>query len=190
MTNIYTLFCSMFSSNSLSFVICKVQGLPFIRNVWGNFCSYMLGFTMISSNALLLDSRDQQGNLWLPYNAVKLAAFTIFAGKTRGKTRLLQYVITAKNLFKTSIDALQVMLLNFKNVYHKIFVCRPWASRPCIRPTSSRHIGQVFCHNASECFLLTHIYVIMINICPQHHSLSFDLSFYGLVLLNLLWPYH
>ena len=85
----------------------------------------MLGFTMISSSALLLDSRDRQGNLWLPYNAVKLAAFTIFAGKTRGKTRLLQYVITAKNLFKTSIDALQVMLLNFKNVYHKIFVCRP-----------------------------------------------------------------
>ena len=66
----------------------------------------MLGFTMISSNALLLDSRDRQGNLWLPYNTAKLAAFTIFAGKTHGITRLLQYIITAKNLFKTSIDAL------------------------------------------------------------------------------------
>ena len=34
--------------------------------------------------------------------------------KTHGKTRLVQYIITAKNPFKTSIDALQVMLLNFK----------------------------------------------------------------------------
>ena len=77
---------------------------------------------MISSSVLLLDSRDRQGNLWLPYNAAKLAAFAIFAGKTCGKTRLLQYVITAKHLFKTSIDALQVTLLNFKKTYTTRFL--------------------------------------------------------------------
>ena len=52
-------------------------------------------------------------------NVAKLAAFT---AKTHSKTRWLQYVITAKNPVKTSIDPLQVMLLNFKNVYHKIFL--------------------------------------------------------------------
>ena len=39
---------------------------------------------------LVLDSRDQQGNLWLPCNAEKLAVFTIFTAKTPGKTRLVQ----------------------------------------------------------------------------------------------------
>ena len=44
----------------------------------------------------------------------KLTAFTIlFATKTSSKTRLVQYLITAKNLFKTSIDALEVMLSNY-----------------------------------------------------------------------------
>ena len=47
----------------------------------------------------------------------KLAAFIIFAAKTHSKIRLLQYIITAKNPFKTSIDALLVMLLNFKKTY-------------------------------------------------------------------------
>ena len=50
----------------------------------------------------------------LKYNvALKLAPFAIFAAKTCGKTRLLQYIITAKNPFKISIDTLQVMLLSF-----------------------------------------------------------------------------
>ena len=44
----------------------------------------------------------------------KLAAFTIlFTATACGETRLVQYVITAKNPFKTSIDTLQVMLSNF-----------------------------------------------------------------------------
>ena len=58
---------------------------------------------------------DQQGNAWLLWNAAQLSAYTIlFAAKTSGKTGLVQYVITAKNLFKTSINALEVILSNFK----------------------------------------------------------------------------
>ena len=34
----------------------------------------------------------------------------LFAAKTSGKTRLVQYVITAKNLFKTSIYSLKVII--------------------------------------------------------------------------------
>ena len=41
-------------------------------------------------------------------NVAKLTAFTIFAAKTHSKSRLLHYIITAKNPFETSIDALQV----------------------------------------------------------------------------------
>ena len=41
----------------------------------------------------------------------KRAAFTtLFAAETHGKTRLVQYIITVKNLFETSIGTLQVML--------------------------------------------------------------------------------
>ena len=68
----------------------------------------------ISSGTLVLDSRDRQGSVWLPYNAAKLAAFTVLRCKTSGKTRLVQYVIKANNLFKTSIYALENMLSNFK----------------------------------------------------------------------------
>ena len=43
----------------------------------------------------------------------KLAAFTIlFTAKACGET-LVQYIITAKNPFKTSIDTLQIILSNF-----------------------------------------------------------------------------
>ena len=52
---------------------------------------------------LVLDSRDQQGNVWLLWNAAQLSAYTIlFAAKT-SKTGLVQYVITAKNLFNKCI---------------------------------------------------------------------------------------
>ena len=48
-------------------------------------------------------------------NVAKLAAFTmLFTAKIRGKSRLVQYVITAKSPFKTSIDSLKVILSNFK----------------------------------------------------------------------------
>ena len=51
-------------------------------------------------------------------NAAKLASFTmLFTAKTHGKSRLVQYVITAKSRFKTSIDTLQVMLSTFKTTY-------------------------------------------------------------------------
>ena len=64
---------------------------------------------------LLLDSRDRQGNAWLLWNAAQLSAYTIlFTAKTSGITGLVQYIITAENLFKTSINALEVMLLNSK----------------------------------------------------------------------------
>ena len=32
---------------------------------------------MLSSSTLVLDSRDRQGQVWLPYNLAALAAFTI-----------------------------------------------------------------------------------------------------------------
>ena len=70
-------------------------------------------YKAFSSSTLVLDSRDRQGNVWLPYNAAMLAAFTILRCKTSSKTRLVWYVIKAKNLFKTSIYALEVMFLNF-----------------------------------------------------------------------------
>ena len=38
----------------------------------------------------------------------------IFAAKSSSKTRFVQYVITAENLFKPCIYALEVMLLDFK----------------------------------------------------------------------------
>ena len=62
---------------------------------------------------LVLDSRDLQGNMWLPYNAATPAAFTILHCKTSGKTRMVRYVIKVKNLFKTSTYTLEVMLSNF-----------------------------------------------------------------------------
>ena len=42
---------------------------------------------VLSSSTLVLDSRNQQGNVWLPYNGAMLAAFTILRCKTSGKTR-------------------------------------------------------------------------------------------------------
>ena len=63
----------------------------------------------------VLDTRDRQGNVWLPYNAVTLDAFTILHCKTTGKTRLVRNIIKAKNLFKTSIYALGHIYQN--NIY-------------------------------------------------------------------------
>ena len=47
-------------------------------------------------------------------NVAKPAVFTIVTAKTHSKTRLVQYVIIAKNPLKTSIETLHVMLSNFK----------------------------------------------------------------------------
>ena len=70
---------------------------------------------LLSSSKLVLDSRDQQGNVWLSQNAAKLTAFAIlFIAKTSGKTRLVQYVVIPKDLFKNQYS-LEVMLSNFKN---------------------------------------------------------------------------
>ena len=59
----------------------------------------------------VLDTRDRQGNVWLPYNAVTLDAFTILHCKTSGKARLVRNIIKVKNLFKTSIYALEVIFI-------------------------------------------------------------------------------
>ena len=82
----------------------------------------------------------------------------LFAAKTHGKTRLVQYVITAKSSFKTSIDALQVMLLNLKKHTKRISPAGLTALQPAIRPTSSRSMGPVFCHNAHDHCLITQCY--------------------------------
>ena len=77
----------------------------------------------LSSSTLVFDSSNQQGNLW------QLAAFKIlFAAKTSCKTRLVQYFIIAKNLFKTSIQLrIRSYVIDLKKIsyvlYHKIFVC-------------------------------------------------------------------
>ena len=91
-----------------------------------------------------------QGKASCPYN--------IICFKTSGKGRLVRYIIIARNLFKTSIYALEVMLSNFKKTLsHKIFVCWPYslkALRPTIRPTSYRRMGTVLFHNAGCAFEL------------------------------------
>ena len=69
-------------------------------------------------------------SLWHPYNVAKLDVSTIlFAAKTSGKTRLVQYVITAKNLFKTSIAILIISYYRIfkKYIYHKIFIWQPYS---------------------------------------------------------------
>ena len=84
--------------------------------------------TYISLSMLVCDSRDQHANVWLPKNAAMLTAFTIlFAAKSSSKTRLVQYVITAKNLFKTGINTLETICYQiFKKPHHNIFVWRPY----------------------------------------------------------------
>ena len=78
--------------------------------------------------------------------------------KTHGKTRLVQYVITAKNPFKTSIDALQVMLLNFKKCIPQDFHLLALSLHPCIRSTSSRRKGPVFATmQVANWYLITHM---------------------------------
>ena len=58
----------------------------------------------------------------------KLAAFTIlFTEKSHGKTRSVQFVIIAKNPFKTSIDTYKLLPNFLKILYHKIFVCWPYS---------------------------------------------------------------
>ena len=49
--------------------------------------------------------------------------YNVIAAKSCDKTRLVQYIIPGKSPFKTSIDALQVMLSSLKNRYRKNFVC-------------------------------------------------------------------
>ena len=49
----------------------------------------------------------------------------LFAAKTRGKTRLIQYIIIVESPFKTSTGTLQVMLSNFKNIYIPQEFCLP-----------------------------------------------------------------
>ena len=96
----------------------------------------------------------------------KLAAFTIlFTAKACGETRLVQYVITAKNPFKTNIDTLQVILSNFKKKHLPQDFCissalQPYsltALQPAIRPTSSRCMSPVFRHNVGDRCLITHM---------------------------------
>ena len=80
----------------------------------------------------------------------------LFAAKTHSKTRLVQYIITVKSPFKTSIDSLQVMLLNLKKHIPQEFHLS--ALQPAIRPTSIRCMGPVFCHNAHDHCLITQCY--------------------------------
>ena len=68
--------------------------------------------------------------------------YKIIHCKTSSKTRLVQYIITAKNVFKTSIYALEVMLSTFKNPVPLDFSLL--ALQPYVRPTSHRSMGQVF----------------------------------------------
>ena len=66
--------------------------------------------------------------------------------------------LSAKNPFKSSIDALQVMLLNFKKLNTtKFLYAGLTALRTTVRPTSGRRMGPVFCHNASDHCLITHM---------------------------------
>ena len=81
--------------------------------------------------------------------------YNIIRCKTNGKTRLVQYVITAKSLFKTSIYALEVMLSSFKKCVPQDF--RLPVLWPAVRPTNHRCMGSVFSHNAGDCCLITNM---------------------------------
>ena len=80
-------------------------------------------------------------------NVTKLAAFTVLLlQKLVVKLNWwLQYAITAKSPFKTSIDSLQDMLSNFKKHTTRILSASLTALQPTVRPTSSRCIGPIFC---------------------------------------------
>ena len=84
--------------------------------------------------------------------------YNIICFKNSIKTRLAQYVITAKNLFKTGIYTLEVVLLNLKKTYNimtrysSASLMNLW---PTIRSTSSRHMGPKFSGNASDNYLIT-----------------------------------
>ena len=70
-------------------------------------------------------------------------------------SKLVRYVITAKDLFETSIYALEVMLSNFKNHVPQEFHLLDL--RPYVKPTSNRCMGPVFSHNAGDCCLITNM---------------------------------
>ena len=81
--------------------------------------------------------------------------YNIILCKSRGKTRLVQYVIKAKNLFKTNIYTLEVMLSNFKKHCTTRFLSADLtALRPAIRPTGHSRMGPVFSHNAGDSCLI------------------------------------
>ena len=48
------------------------------KNLEHSHKAMLFQYKALSSSALVLDSKDQQGNFWLPINAAKLAAFTVF----------------------------------------------------------------------------------------------------------------
>ena len=61
---------------------------------------YQTSPSLLSSSMSVLDSRDQQGNIQLSQNAPKLTSRTmLLTSKTNSKTVLVQYVITAKNIY-------------------------------------------------------------------------------------------
>ena len=106
----------------------------------------------------------------------KPAVFTIVTAKTHSKTRLVQYVIIAKNPLKTTTDTLHVMLSNFKkDIPQDFHLLALWSA---VDPPA---VG-VWAQFLSQCrwLLSNHTHVILINICPQRHSLPFNHSFYGL----------
>ena len=81
----------------------------------------------------------------------------IICFKISFKTRLAQYVITAKNLFKTGIYTLEVALLHLKTYttrYSSAGLMNLW---PTIRPTSSKHMGPGFSDNAGDHYLITNL---------------------------------
>ena len=69
---------------------------------------------VISSNMPVLDSRDWQGNLWLPYNAAMLAASTrLFAAKLAVKLDSSDTLSKLKIYWKpVYVYALEVVLSN------------------------------------------------------------------------------
>ena len=81
--------------------------------------------------------------------------YNIIRCNASGKTRLVRYVIIAKDLLKTSLYALEVMISYFKKHVPQDFHLP--ALRPYIRPTSHKHMGSVFPHNAGDCCLITNM---------------------------------
>ena len=134
---------------------------------------YMQRYHQVGQQLHVLDSslRIDKNIMWQNYSClynishckkliVKLDWYSMLSAKIYSKS-----VLTHQKL---------CWLLNFKNTQlHKIFICQPYSLTGCHKTHQQQAYGPVSSHNAGDRYPITYLYVILRNISPQHHSLSF-----------------